>query len=117
MRTTAQTALVMLLAGSSLTVASAVLAAPANAAQGCRYYYTSVFLGPEGQTTGSGTFAEGDMDPEGRVCESGWWVHATSDEAQDIVIQPRHFSGVPDIACPPGQKKTPDGRCSSVPSF
>ncbi|SEH02950.1 hypothetical protein SAMN05444920_13162 [Nonomuraea solani] len=32
-------------------------------------------------------------------------------------IQPRAFSDVPDIGCPAGQKKTGDGRCSSVPSF
>ncbi|MBB5077784.1 hypothetical protein [Nonomuraea endophytica] len=34
-----------------------------------------------------------------------------------VVIQPRGFTGVPDIGCPPGQKKTPDGRCAQVPTF
>ncbi|MFJ2813879.1 hypothetical protein [Streptomyces sp. NPDC087294] len=58
-------------AGVALTTVPAAQAAPqAN----CRYYYTSAWHGPNGETTGSGNYAEGDTDPEGRVCENGWWV-------------------------------------------
>ncbi|MFD4376049.1 hypothetical protein [Streptomyces sp. NPDC058486] len=52
----------------------AVTLAPTAQAAGCRYYYTSYFTGPNGEKTGSGNYAEGDRDPEGRVCENGWWV-------------------------------------------
>lgn len=56
----------------------AVSAAPAGAAplagQGCRYYYTSWAQGPNGQTDGFGDYEEGQTDPEGRVCQDGWWV-------------------------------------------
>ncbi|MER8236488.1 hypothetical protein ACIRQY_32060 [Streptomyces sp. NPDC101490] len=58
-------------AGLAFSLAPAAQAAQAS---GCRYYYTSWFTGPNGQTTGSGEYAEGDRDPEGRICENGWWV-------------------------------------------
>lgn len=66
---TATTVLVLAAGG-----AVAAMSTPAVAAQGCTYYYSRYRPGPEGQTTGSGTFAEGDIDPEGRVCRHGWWV-------------------------------------------
>ncbi|MEU7042554.1 hypothetical protein AB0A77_16015 [Streptomyces varsoviensis] len=59
-------------AGAALSVVPVAEAAP-NAA-GCRYYYTSWGRGPNGETTGSGEYAEGARDPEGRVCRNGWWV-------------------------------------------
>ncbi|MFH7595695.1 hypothetical protein WDV06_11415 [Streptomyces racemochromogenes] len=63
-------------AAAALTVVPAAQAAPAAraAAAGCRYYYTSYFTGPNGEKTGSGEYAEGDHDPEGRICRNGWWV-------------------------------------------
>ncbi|MEU8762286.1 hypothetical protein [Streptomyces sp. NPDC048659] len=65
-------------AAATLTLVPAAQAAPsattAQAAAGCRYYYTSYFRGPNGEKTGSGEYAEGDLDPEGRVCRNGWWV-------------------------------------------
>ncbi|MFC8505138.1 hypothetical protein ACFU3J_00240 [Streptomyces sp. NPDC057411] len=63
-------------AAAALTlVPTAQAAAPAaQAAAGCRYYYTSYFKGPNGETKGSGEYAEGDHDPEGRICRNGWWV-------------------------------------------
>ncbi|MFC4566027.1 hypothetical protein ACFO4E_29585 [Nocardiopsis mangrovi] len=61
-------------AGAALAVVH-----PAQAAEGCRYYYTSFFQGPNGETTGSGEYAEGDRDPEGRICRNGWWVSPYED--------------------------------------
>ncbi|WP_411144933.1 hypothetical protein [Streptomyces sp. x-80] len=61
-------------AGAALSFVPAAQAAPGTAAAGCRYYYTSWFHGPNGETTGSGNYAEGDIDPEGRVCRNGWWM-------------------------------------------
>ncbi|MGW5422313.1 hypothetical protein [Streptomyces sp. NPDC003943] len=66
-------------AAAALAVVPTAQAAPgaapaAKAAAGCRYYYTSYFTGPNGEKTGSGEYAEGDHDPEGRVCRNGWWV-------------------------------------------
>ncbi|MET8976149.1 hypothetical protein ABZX85_11070 [Streptomyces sp. NPDC004539] len=58
---------------TALTVAIAPLAS-ASAAAGCRYYYTSYYRGPNGETKGSGEYREGDHDPEGRICRNGWWV-------------------------------------------
>ncbi|MEU7637602.1 MULTISPECIES: hypothetical protein [unclassified Streptomyces] len=57
-------------------LSAGMVAAPAASAQGqgCRYYYTSWGRGPHGETTGSGEYAEGDRDPEGRICRNGWWV-------------------------------------------
>ncbi|WP_416973267.1 hypothetical protein [Streptomyces sp. 4F14] len=62
-------------AATTLTVAIAPLAS-ASAAAGCRYYYTSYFRGPNGETKGSGEYSEGDHDPEGRICRNGWWMEA-----------------------------------------
>ncbi|NRQ36410.1 hypothetical protein HII36_31925 [Nonomuraea sp. NN258] len=61
---------------ATLCVSGAFMALSATpaAATGCRYYYTSHFPGPNGETKGSGEYAEGDRDPEGRVCRNGWWV-------------------------------------------
>ncbi|XIE77156.1 hypothetical protein AB6O49_00215 [Streptomyces sp. SBR177] len=62
-------------AAAALAVVPVAQAAPAaKAAAGCRYYYTSYFNGPNGEKTGSGEYAEGDHDPEGRICRNGWWV-------------------------------------------
>ncbi|MEU1291692.1 MULTISPECIES: hypothetical protein [unclassified Streptomyces] len=62
-------------AAAALAVVPAAQATPAaKAAGGCRYYYTSYFTGPNGEKTGSGEYAEGDHDPEGRICRNGWWV-------------------------------------------
>ncbi|MFD5419106.1 hypothetical protein ACFWJT_13880 [Streptomyces sp. NPDC127069] len=63
-------------AAAALTVVPTAQAAPVArpAAAGCRYYYTSYFTGPNGEKTGSGEYAEGDHDPEGRICRNGWWV-------------------------------------------
>ncbi|MEV4441830.1 hypothetical protein AB0K09_23020 [Streptomyces sp. NPDC049577] len=55
--------------GAALSVAPA-----AQAGAGCRYYYSSYATGPNGETTGHGDYAEGDTDPEGRVCQDGVWV-------------------------------------------
>ncbi|WP_157767688.1 hypothetical protein [Actinosynnema pretiosum] len=66
-----------LLSGLVLTAALAAaplaLAGTASAEEGCRYYYTSMFPGPNGETKGYGDYTEGDADPEGRVCRDGWW--------------------------------------------
>jgi hypothetical protein len=70
---------VVLLAMCTAGVAISV-APTAQAAQGCRYYYTSWGQGPNGETTGFGEYAEGDRDPEGRVCENGWWVSAKEND-------------------------------------
>ncbi|MEU6394346.1 hypothetical protein [Streptomyces sp. NPDC046939] len=60
---------------TTLPTAQAASSTPvAQAASGCRYYYTSYFKGPGGETKGSGEYAEGDHDPEGRICRNGWWV-------------------------------------------
>ncbi|MFF2081139.1 hypothetical protein ACFVXG_41020 [Kitasatospora sp. NPDC058162] len=59
-------------AGAVLSVVPSAQAATSG--QGCRYYYTSYFPGPNGQTTGYGDYPEGATDPEGRVCQDGWWV-------------------------------------------
>jgi len=65
-------------AAAALALVPTAQAAPtepaAKAAAGCRYYYTSYFTGPNGEKTGSGEYAEGDHDPEGRVCRNGWGV-------------------------------------------
>ena len=60
-------------AATALAVVPPAQAAP-TAASGCTYYYTSWGRGPNGQTTGSGYYPEGTSDPEGRVCQNGWWV-------------------------------------------
>ncbi|MEV7275535.1 hypothetical protein [Streptomyces sp. NPDC093111] len=39
-------------------------------------HHTSHFRGPNGERTGSGEYAEGDLAPEGRVRRDGWWVYA-----------------------------------------
>ncbi|QCX82309.1 hypothetical protein C9F11_46715 (plasmid) [Streptomyces sp. YIM 121038] len=61
-------------AGACALAAVAGTASVAHAREGCRYYYTSWFTGPNGETTGYGDYQVGDLDPEGRVClDSGWW--------------------------------------------
>jgi hypothetical protein len=59
----------MCVLGAALAI---VPAAGAEPGQGCRYYYTSWGQGPERETTGYGEYQEGDLDPEGRVCQNGW---------------------------------------------
>ncbi|MGW5002463.1 hypothetical protein ACWEP8_32925 [Streptomyces hydrogenans] len=64
-----------LVAVAACTAAAALTVVPAaQAAGGCRYYYTSYYTGPNGETKGSGQYVEGDHDPEGRICRNGWWV-------------------------------------------
>ncbi|ACU37248.1 hypothetical protein [Actinosynnema mirum] len=63
-----------LVLAAALAVAPPALAGTASAQdEGCRYYYTSLFPGPNGETKGYGDYTEGDADPEGRVCRDGWW--------------------------------------------
>ncbi|MFJ9853028.1 hypothetical protein [Streptomyces sp. NPDC101150] len=62
----------LMVLGAGLTAVPAAQAAQVQG-QGCRYYYTSWGQGPNGETTGYGDYAEGDHDPEGRVCRNGWW--------------------------------------------
>ncbi len=63
--------LVACTAGLAVSIAPAAQAA----GKGCRYYYTSSYgRGPNGETSGYGDYAEGDRDPEGRICQDGWWV-------------------------------------------
>ncbi|MFD5326219.1 hypothetical protein [Streptomyces sp. NPDC127092] len=75
-------------AAAALAVVPTAQAAPAaKAAAGCRYYYTSYFTGPNGEKTGSGEYAEGDHDPEGRVCRNGWWVSPYELDDRGVVIR------------------------------
>ncbi|GAA0518385.1 hypothetical protein GCM10011581_22790 [Saccharopolyspora subtropica] len=69
----------MCVLGAGLVVTPLASAEPQ---QGCRYYYTSWGQGPNGETTGFGEYQEGDIDPEGRVCQNGWWVTQTPDESE-----------------------------------
>lgn len=70
----------VLLAICTAGVAVSVAPAAQAAGQGCRYYYTSWGQGPNGETSGYGQYAEGDRDPEDRVCENGWWVSPNEDD-------------------------------------
>ncbi|NRQ37826.1 hypothetical protein HII36_39260 [Nonomuraea sp. NN258] len=75
--TRAAAALALSTAGAALTV---VPSAQADLQRnGCRYFFTSLFPSPAGDSTGMATYAEGDHDPEGRVCEDGWWVTPYAD--------------------------------------
>jgi hypothetical protein len=67
-------------ASAALAIVPAAQAAT-HAGQGCRYYYTSWGKGPNGETTGYGDYKEGDTDPEGRVCQNGWWSSPYEDGA------------------------------------
>ncbi|MFE4367150.1 hypothetical protein ACFRMN_02650 [Streptomyces sp. NPDC056835] len=73
-------AVVVCAAGAALTVVPVAQAAPNAAAQKCRYYYHGWGQGPNGETTGFGDYAEGATDPEGRVCEHGWWVDVSEND-------------------------------------
>lgn len=65
----------VLLAACTAGITLAVVPTAQAAGNGCRYYYTSSLgRGPNGETSGFGNYAEGDRDPEGRICENGWWV-------------------------------------------
>ncbi|MFJ5921080.1 hypothetical protein ACIQF6_00600 [Kitasatospora sp. NPDC092948] len=64
---------------ASAALAVVPVAHAASQGQGCRYYYTSWFKGPNGQTDGYGDYPEGATDPEGRVCQNGWWVDQDAD--------------------------------------
>ncbi|MFE9607257.1 hypothetical protein [Streptomyces sp. NPDC006012] len=79
MRTVVRAAL---LAVCTTAVALSVVPAAQAAQSGCRYYYTSWGRGPHGETTGSGEYAEGDRDPEGRICQNGWWIDPNEDGGQ-----------------------------------
>ncbi|MGH3939698.1 MAG: hypothetical protein ACRDTG_13920 [Pseudonocardiaceae bacterium] len=52
--------------------------------QGCRYYYTSHFPGPNRQTTGYGEYQPGEKDPEGRICTNGWWELPDGEDGDEI---------------------------------
>ncbi|MEU0282193.1 hypothetical protein ACIOGX_25000 [Streptomyces sp. NPDC088147] len=68
--------------GAALAVVSAAQAAPNAAAHKCRYYYSSWGQGPNGEIEGFGDYAEGATDPQGRVCQNGWWADARENEKE-----------------------------------
>ncbi len=71
----------VLLAVCTAGVVVSVAPTAQAAGQGCRYYYTSSMgRGPNGETSGYGDYAQGDRDPEGRVCENGWWIETNEDQ-------------------------------------
>ncbi|MEV0617595.1 hypothetical protein AB0I81_30035 [Nonomuraea sp. NPDC050404] len=53
---------------------AAITTTPAAAGEGCTMSYSRVYPGPNGEIKGSGKYAEGDMDSDGRTCKNGWWV-------------------------------------------
>ncbi|MEV6418156.1 hypothetical protein [Streptomyces sp. NPDC051662] len=72
-------AVVVCTAGAALAVVPTAQAAPNSAAQKCRYYYHAGGQGPNGEIDGFGDYAEGATDPQGRVCQNGWWADARED--------------------------------------
>ncbi|GLW06569.1 hypothetical protein Misp01_16990 [Microtetraspora sp. NBRC 13810] len=59
------------LTGSALAAAAGARSLPQES---CTYYYTARTPSPAGVTTGQGTYAEGEYDPEGRLCHKGRWL-------------------------------------------
>ncbi|WP_017586213.1 hypothetical protein [Nocardiopsis ganjiahuensis] len=57
----------------SAALTAAAVPAAAESDQGCTQAYSSMYPGPNGETTGEGHFAHGESY-QGRTCNNGWWV-------------------------------------------